>query len=84
MRAGLERDIQSGAARRRAGAAQRLDLGMGPAAVLRPAAADDRAVLDDDRADGGIGPGAAEPAAAERQRQRHEAGIIALRHSGVS
>ena len=88
MRAWLERDVQRRAKGRvicpRAGAAQRLDLGMRPAAGLRPAAADDHAILDDDRADRRIGPGAAQPAAAERQRERHEAGVIALRHSGVS
>ena len=56
-----------------AGALERLGLGMRPAAGLGPAAADDHAVLDDDRADRRIGPGAAEPAAAERQRKLHEA-----------
>ena len=76
MRAGLERDVERRAARRGAGAAQRLDLGMRPAAGLSPAAADDDAVLDDDGADGGIGPGAAKPAPAERKRERHEAPIF--------
>ena len=76
MRARLQRDVERGAARRRAGAAQRLDLRMRPAAGLRPAAADDDAVLDDHRTDGRIGPGAAEPAPAERKRQRHEAPVI--------
>ena len=69
MRARLQRHIERGAARGLAGARQRLGLGMGPAAGLGPAAADDDAVLDHDRADGGIGPGAALPAPAERQRQ---------------
>ena len=45
MRAGLERHVKRRAARGRAGAAQRLDLRMRPAAGLRPAAADDDAVL---------------------------------------
>ena len=66
MRARLERDVERRAARRVAGAAQRLDLGMRPAAGLGPAAADDHAVLDDDRADRGVRPGAAKPAPAER------------------
>jgi hypothetical protein len=73
MRARLQRHIERGAARGLAGALQRLGLGMRPAAGLGPAAADDDAVLDHDRADGGIGPGAALPAPAERQRQLHEA-----------
>ena len=76
MRARLERDVKRRAARRLAGAAQRLDLRMRPPAGLRPAAADNDAVLDDHRADRRIGPGAAEPAPAERERQRHEAGIL--------
>ena len=69
MRAGLERDVERRAARRRAGAAQGFDLGMRPAAGLGPAAADNDAVLDDHRADRRIRPGAAESAPAERQRQ---------------
>ena len=73
MRARLERDVERGAARRLAGAAPALRLGMRPPAGLGPAAADDDAVLDDDRADRGIGPGLAEPAPPQRQRQRHEA-----------
>ncbi len=72
MRAGLERDIQCRANCRLTRAAQRLDLGMRPAAGLRPAAADNHAILDDDRADRRIGPGAAKPAPAEAQSQRHE------------
>ena len=39
--AGLERDVGGGAARRLAGLGQRHRLGMGPAAGLGPAAADD-------------------------------------------
>ncbi len=73
MRAGLQRHIERGAARGLAGAPQRLGLGMRPAARLGPAAADDDAVLDHDRADGRVRPGAPEPAPAERQRQLHEA-----------
>ena len=48
------------------GAPQRLDLGMRPATRLGPAATDDDAILDDHGADRRIGPGAPEPAAAER------------------
>ena len=76
VRAGLQRDVQRGAARRRAGAPQCLDLGMGPATSLRPAAADNDAVLDDHRADGGVRPGPPQPAPAERKRQRHEAHVV--------
>src|SRR5665647_687559 len=73
MRARLQRHIERGAPGGLAGAAERLRLGMGTAACLRPAAAQNDAVLDHDGADGGIGPSAAQPAPAERQRQRHEA-----------
>ena len=67
MRARLERDVEGRAARGLAGAAQGLDLGMRPAAGLGPAAADDPRrppSRDNDRADRGVGPGAAEPAPA--------------------
>ena len=73
MRARLQRHIERGAARGLACTPQRLGLGMRPAAGLRPAAADDDAILHHDRADGRIGPGAALPAPAERQRQLHVA-----------
>ena len=84
VRAGLQRDVQRRAARRLAGTPQRLDLGMGPAAGLGPAAADNDAVLDDHRAYGRVRPSAAQSAPAERKRQRHEAGIVVLRHRRVS
>ena len=73
MRTGLQRHIERGAARGLAGPSQRLGLGMRPAAGLGPATADDDAVLDDDRADGRVRPGAPQPAPAERQRKLHEA-----------
>ena len=73
MRAGLERHVERRAARRLAGAPQRLDLGMRPPARLGPAAPDHDAVLHHDRADRRIRPRIAEPAPAERQRERHEA-----------
>ena len=84
MRAGFQRDVERRAARRRAGAPQGLDLGMGPAAGLGPAAADNDAVLDDHRAHGRVRPGFAKSAPAKRKRQRHEAVIVALRHRRVS
>src|ERR1700694_5695565 len=68
MRARLQRHIERGAARGLTGPRERLRLGMGPATRVGPAAADNDAVLDHDRADGRIGPGAALPAPAERQR----------------
>src|SRR5437764_13246126 len=55
---------------------------MGAPARLRPAAADNDAVLDDNSADGGIGPGAALPAPAKRQCQRHEALVGSFRCFG--
>ena len=68
VRARLERDVEVGAARGLAGAAQGLDLRMRPAAGLGPAAADDPRLAaiaaDNDGADRGVGPGAAEPAPA--------------------
>ena len=76
MRARLERHVHRGALRGFLGVPQRLDLGMRAAAGLRPAAAKDDAVLHDHRADRRIGPGRAQPAPAERQRQRHEARVV--------
>src|SRR5208282_1827905 len=76
MRAGLECDVKRRPACRGAGTAQCLDLGMRAPAWLGPATADDDAVLDDDRADRGIGPSAAEPAPAEGERERHEPPIF--------
>ena len=72
MRTGLERHIKCGSARRATGLRQRHRLGMGAAARLRPAPADNDAVLDDDRSDGGIGMRASQTAPAKRQRERHE------------
>ena len=73
MRTGLQRYIERGATRGLAGALQGFGFGMGPPARLGPAAADDDAILDHDRADRGIRPGAALPAPAERQCELHEA-----------
>ena len=78
MRTGLERDIERGAACGLTGAPERLRLGMGPSARLGPAAADNDAVLDDNSADGGVGPGAALPAPPESQRKLHEARVRCL------
>ena len=72
MRTGLQRHVERGAARGLAGPPERLGLGMRPAAWLGPAAADDDAVLDDDRADGRVRPGATLPAPAERERKVHK------------
>ncbi len=76
MRARLERHVERCALRGLAGALQRLGLGVRPPARLGPAATDDDAVLDDHRADRRIGPGPAEPAAAECQRKLHETPIV--------
>src|SRR5262249_59782372 len=60
------------------GAPQGLRRGMGPPAGLGPAATDDDAVLDHHRAHGRIGPGAPEPAPAERKCERHETLVIGV------
>ena len=82
MRARLQRHVERGAARGFARALKRLRLGMRTAAGLGPAAADDDAISDHDRADGRIGPGAALPAPSERQRQLHEALVGGFRIFG--
>ena len=83
MRAGLERHIHGRPTRCGARAAQGLDLGMRAAAGLRPAAPDDHlpcpTVMNDHGADRRIGPGAPQPAAPERQRERHEAHVRLIR-----
>src|ERR1700730_7862678 len=79
MRARLKNRSERGHARGLTGSLQSLRLGAGTAARLRPAAANNDTVLDHDRADGGIGPGAALPAPSERQRQRHKALIGGFR-----
>ena len=79
MRARLERGVDRGTACRLSGARQRFDLGMRPSTGLGPAPRHDhrtvRLMAHDHGADGGIGPGISEAATAERQRQRHEAGV---------
>src|SRR5262249_41069858 len=55
---------------------QCLGLGMRPTAGLRPATTQDHTVLDDNRADRRVGPGAAEPAPTERKRKLHETPIL--------
>ena len=72
MRTRLQCHIKCGATCRLPGAQKRLGLGVGTASGLRPATADNDAVLDHDCADGGIGPGTPLPAPPERQRQLHE------------
>src|SRR6185437_7892404 len=74
-RARLQRHIERRAACRLACTAQRLDLGMGTAAGLGPATADNHAIPDDDCTDGWIRRGRAQTAPAERQCQVHEARI---------
>src|SRR3954451_2667185 len=78
MRARLERDIERGATRRFARPQQGFGLGMRAATRFRPAAADDHAVLYDDRTHSRIGPGAPLPASAERERKLHEATVGVL------
>ena len=73
MRAGLERDIGGGAARRLARLRQRHRLGMRAPARLGPAAPDDAAVLHDHAADIGIGRRPSPRPLGERQRGAHPA-----------
>ena len=72
MRAWFQRDIERGAARLRAGLRQSFNFGMGTAAGLGPAAADNHAVLHQHGADRGVRPSIAEPTTAERQSELHE------------
>ena len=80
MGAWLERDIERRPARGGAGAAESLGLGVGPATGLGPATADNHTVPRYHCADGRIGPGAPEPAPTQRERERHEAGVLRASH----
>ncbi len=71
MAARLEADIGGGAQCRRSGAAQGFSFGVRPAAGLGPAAADNGSPVDEDAADGRVGPDIAEPAPGERQGRVH-------------
>ncbi len=76
MRARLQRRVKRRPARRGAGAAQGFGLRMGAPARLRPAAADnDRLAVRAHHhgAHSGVRPGIAEPAATQREGERHEA-----------
>src|SRR5258708_4518141 len=73
MRTGLQRHIERGAPRGLARPHECLRLSMRPAAYLRPATANDHAILDHDRTDGRVRPGAPQPTPAERERELHEA-----------
>ena len=77
MRAGLERDIERGAARRSTGVLERDALRVRAPARLGHALREDQRPLpvgaDDQRADRGVRPGQAEVALAKRQRHAHEA-----------
>src|SRR6516162_812465 len=75
MRARLERHIERGALRLTISAVQRHRLCMRTTARLGPAPPDNDAVLDHDRADGRVRPGAAESAPAERESKLHKATI---------
>ena len=86
MRAWLQRYIERRPPCCFACAPQRLRLRMRPPARLGPAAPDNDVILDDDRADGGIGPCTALPAPAERERELHITkifghGMSVIRHS---
>src|SRR4029077_4872266 len=73
MRAWLKRHIHGGALRRFFGTAQCLDFSMRSAAPLGPAATDNDAVLDDQRADRGVRPGVTKIAPPERKCELHVA-----------
>src|SRR5882757_9115657 len=72
MRARLQRHVKRSPPCGLPGALQRLRLRMRPPARLGPAAPNDDAVLDHDRADRRIRPRTAQPAPAERQRKQHK------------
>src|SRR5262249_11992427 len=76
MGAWFERHIERGAVCNRAGAAQRLDLGMRPATGLRPAAPDNVTAPHEDRADRRIRPCSAKSASTQRQCERHISVVI--------
>ena len=80
VRAGFKRHIERRAARRLACLRQRLGFRMRTAAIVRPGAAEDHAVLDHDGAHGRIRPRASEPTPTEGQRKLHEAKIVRARH----
>ena len=79
MRAGLERDIEGGAARGVTCALQGPRLGMRAPTRLGPAPPDNDAIFHHDRTDGRIGPRTAEPAPPERKRKLHETPVGVLR-----
>ena len=78
MGAGLERDIGRGAARGLARLGERHRLGMGAAAGLRPAPAEDAAVLGrhDYTAHGRIGRHLPQPARGQREGMAHVADVV--------
>ena len=77
MGAGFQGGVAGGALRAIAGAGERLGLGMGPAAGLGPATADDPSVLYEHAADRRVGPHGTEAALGERKRKRHETAVEA-------
>jgi hypothetical protein len=78
MRAWLQRYIHGRTLRRFFRSAQGFDLSVGPAAILRPPASDNDAILYDYGADGRVRPCMAKIAASERQRETHEALVFSL------
>ena len=75
MAAGLERDVERGAACGLAGLCQSDDLAMRPAAIARAATPHDDPVAHDEGADAGVWRRTSHAATAQRQRCRHEAHI---------
>ena len=82
MGAGFERDIGGCAFRGAACLFERHAFGMGAAARLGPAAPDDAAILDQNAADGRIGPSRAKAPASKRQGMGHVTGIFRAHSSG--
>ena len=80
MRAGLERHVERRAARRLARLGEREPFGVRAPAGRGHAAADDDAVLDQDRADRRVRRGEPERPLAEVQRGLHPAFVVVLRH----
>ena len=82
MRARLQRHVEGSASRGLAGAPQGFGFGVRTAACLRPSPPDDDPIVDDDRANRRVGPGAALAAPAERERELHEAQVGGFRLPG--
>ena len=81
--AGFEGDVDGRTFSGFAGGGQGLGFGMGAAAGAGAAAGDHPALLHDDAADGGVGPGGAKATAGQGDRGAHEGGVGHFRVSSM-